>query len=243
MLSAGAAADFITKLIPTSSGVGGEAEFMVQVDGNPTPRVRWLRNGIELTPSNRVRISGPDDDGIARLKLSDLGEHDGGDITCELITPSNRVSCSAPLDVFGPPKVLGDVPERTAAEGDLVKFKVPYSARGNTSLKLRKDGRDVPESREIKLMDLDGVASVQFKGKISATLEFLCGYTHVTFALFVISDVEPDMAGKYFLDITNESGTASVPIVLKVIGEYITSHLKFIRKKGRINHYNFMVKR
>ncbi|KAM3173269.1 hypothetical protein ACTXT7_012839 [Hymenolepis weldensis] len=192
---AGAAADFITKLTPTSSGVGGEAEFMVQVDGNPTPRVRWLRNGIELTPSNRVRISGPDDDGIARLKLSDLGEHDGGDITCELITPSNRVSCSAPLDVFGPPKVLGDVLERTAAEGDLVKFKVPYSARGNTSLKLRKDGRDVQESREIKLMDLDGVASVQFK------------------------DVEPDMAGKYFLDITNESGTASVPIVLKVIGE------------------------
>ncbi|VDL60884.1 unnamed protein product, partial [Hymenolepis diminuta] len=192
---AGAAADFITKLTPTSSGVGGEAEFMVQVDGNPTPRVRWLRNGIELTPSNRVRISGPDEDGIARLKLSDLGEHDGGDITCELITPSNRVSCSAPLDVFGPPKVLGDVPERTAAEGDLVKFKVPYSAKGNTSLKLRKDGHDVPESREIKLMDLDGVASVQFK------------------------DVEPDMAGKYFLDITNESGTASVPIVLKVIGE------------------------
>ncbi|VDN97428.1 unnamed protein product [Rodentolepis nana] len=158
----GAAADFITKLTPKSSGVGGEAEFVVQVDGNPTPRVRWLRNGIELTPSSRVRITGPDDDGMARLTLSDLGEYDGGDITCELITPSNRTSCSAPLDVFGPPKILGDVPERTAAEEDFVKFKVPYSARGNISLKLRKDGHDVPDSNEIKLMDLDGIISRNF---------------------------------------------------------------------------------
>lgn len=145
---------------------------MVQVDGKPAPRVRWLRNGIELTPSNRVHISGPDDDGIARLKLSDLGEHDGGDITCELITPINRISCSVPLDVFGPPKVLGEVPERTAAEGDLVKVKVPYTAKGNIALKLRKDASDVPESREIKLMDLDGVASVQFKGELNETSNF-----------------------------------------------------------------------
>ena len=66
--------------------------------------------------------------------------------------------------VFGAPKILGDVPERVASEGELVKFKVPYSARGNISLKLRKNGREVPESHEIKLMDLDGVVSVQFKG-------------------------------------------------------------------------------
>ncbi|CDS41841.2 expressed conserved protein [Echinococcus multilocularis] len=192
---AGAAADFITTLTPASAGVGGTAEFMVQVDGNPAPKVRWLRNGMELNPSSRVKITGPDNDGMARLVLEDLNEHDGGDITCELVTPVNRISCSAPLDVFGAPRVQDEVPERTAEEGDLVKFKVPYTATGNISLKLRKDGRDVPESSTVKLMDLDGVASVQFK------------------------DVDRDMAGKYTLDISNESGTTSVPIVLKVLGE------------------------
>ena len=144
--------------------MGGTAEFVVQIDGNPAPKVRWLRNGVELTPTSRVQISGPDSDGMARLILQDLGEHDGGDITCELITPVNRISCSAPLDVFGPPRVLEDVPDKTVEEGDLVKFKVPYIAKGNISLNLRKDGRDVPETNNIKLMDLDGVASVQLKG-------------------------------------------------------------------------------
>ena len=152
-------------MTPSSAGVGGTAEFVVQVDGNPTPRVRWLRNGVELKPTSRIQISGPDSDCIARLVLHDLGEHDGGDITCELVTPVNRISCSAPLDVYGPPRVLEDVPEKVAEEVDMVKFKVPYVGKGNITLSLRKDGRDVPESNNVKLIDLEGVASVQLKGK------------------------------------------------------------------------------
>uniref|UniRef100_A0A5K3EN24 non-specific serine/threonine protein kinase n=1 Tax=Mesocestoides corti TaxID=53468 RepID=A0A5K3EN24_MESCO len=192
---ANAAADFITKLSPASTGVGGTAEFTVQVDGNPMPRIRWLHNGMELNPTGRIQITGPDADGVARLVLSDLTEHDAGDITCELVTPVNRIACSAPLDVFGAPQVFGDVPERTVEEGDLVKFKVPYTARGNVKLKLYKDGREVPESKAVKLMDLDGVASVQMK------------------------DIDRSMAGQYTLDISNESGTTSVPLTLKVQGE------------------------
>ena len=34
------------------------------------------------------------------------------------------------------------------------------------------------------------------------------------------TDVDRDMAGKYFLDIANESGKTSVPIVLKVLGKF-----------------------
>lgn len=163
-VQAGAASDFITKLSPATSGVGGTVEFVVQVDGHPPPKVRWLRNGVELSPAGRIRTTGPDDDGFARLTLSDINEHDAGDITCELVTPVNRVSCSAPLDVFGAPRILGDVPDRTAEEGEFVKFKVPYSAKGTIALRLRKDGREVPEGNGVKLLELDGVASVQFKG-------------------------------------------------------------------------------
>lgn len=154
---------------------------MVQVDGNPAPRVRWLRNGMELNPSSRVKITGPDADGMARLVLKDLNEHDDGDITCELVTPVNRISCSAPLEVFGAPRVNGEVPERTAEEGDLVKFKVPYTGKGNISLKLRKDGREVPESSTVKLMDLDGVASVQLKGGCSCILSQVLLFVYTCF--------------------------------------------------------------
>ncbi|KAL7064324.1 hypothetical protein AAHC03_04779 [Spirometra sp. Aus1] len=190
----GAAADFITKVTPVSASIGGTAEFKVQVDGNPLPKVRWFRNGIELKPNSRCRMTGPDEDGFARLILDDLDEHDNGEITCEISTPVNRVSCSAPLEVYGAPRVLGEVPEKTAEEGDLVKFKVPFIGKGDISLKLKKDGREVPESNNVKLMDLDGIASVQLK------------------------DVDRSMAGPYTLEISNNSGTTSVPLSLRILG-------------------------
>lgn len=99
--AASSAADFISKMAPVSAGVGGSAVFRVQVDGNPTPRVRWFRNGVELPASSRYRMSPPDSDGMASLTFDNLDEHDSGDITCEISTPKNKISCSAPLEVFG----------------------------------------------------------------------------------------------------------------------------------------------
>lgn len=51
-----------------------------------------------------------------------------------------------------------------ASEGDLVKLKVPYSGRGSITLKLKCNGHELPESSRVKLMDLDGTASIQLKG-------------------------------------------------------------------------------
>lgn len=87
------------------------------------------------------------------------------------------------------------MPDRTAEEGDLVKFKIPYSGKGTIGLKLKKDGREVPESNYVKLMDLDGVATVQFK------------------------NVNRDMSGSYTLEVSNESGVSTVPLKFRVLGK------------------------
>ncbi len=100
---AGTAADFITKITPVSAGIGGEAEFTAQVDGSPMPTVRWFRDGVELKPGGRVRVTQPDESngGFAKLLLTDLHENDTGDITCEIASPAGKQSCSADLEVFG----------------------------------------------------------------------------------------------------------------------------------------------
>ncbi|KAA3682313.1 uncharacterized protein DEA37_0008978 [Paragonimus westermani] len=155
--------DFITKLRPTTAPSGGSAVFEVQVDGQPQPEVKWFRDGLEFVPSARVRIHPPGPDGKAMLELSDLDERDSGNITCQVSNPSGKNACSSPLEVFGVPKVLSGVDDKIASEGDLIKIKVPYSGRGTISLKLKQNGREVPESARVKLMDLDGMATVQLK--------------------------------------------------------------------------------
>ncbi|CAH8634151.1 unnamed protein product [Dicrocoelium dendriticum] len=185
--------DFVSKIRQTTAPVGGVAVFEVQVDGKPMPTVRWFRDGVELMPGSRVRIQPPGPDGKAVLELSDLDDRDGGTITCQASNPSGKNSCSAPLEVLGAPRALSGVDDKVAAEGDLIKFKVPYSGRGNISLKLKRDGREVPESPRVKLMDLDGMASVQLK------------------------DLTRDMGGEYSLEIGNESGFTSVPFNIRVL--------------------------
>lgn len=92
--------DFVTKIRPTTAPIGGSASFEAQVDGQPTPDVRWFRDGIELQPSARVRIQPPGPDGKAVLELHDLDDRDGGVITCQVSNPSGKNSCSAPLEVL-----------------------------------------------------------------------------------------------------------------------------------------------
>ncbi|CAH8545499.1 unnamed protein product [Schistosoma haematobium] len=184
--------DFVTKIRPTTAPIGGTAGFEVQVDGQPLPSVRWFKDGIELLPGNRIKISPPGPDGKASIEIHDLDEKDSGTITCQVSNPSGKNSCSAPFEVLAIPKILGNIDDKVASEGDLVKLKVPYSGRGSITLKLKCNGHELPESSRVKLMDLDGTASIQLK------------------------DVTRNMSGYYTLEIGNESGFSSVPFNLKV---------------------------
>ncbi|KER21602.1 hypothetical protein T265_15051, partial [Opisthorchis viverrini] len=185
--------DFVYKIRPTTAPLGGTAVFEAQVDGQPTPDVRWYRDGIELVPGPRVRIRPPGPDGKAVLELTDLDDRDNGTITCQLSNPSGKNSCSAPLEVLAIPRPLSNVDDKVASEGDLIKIKVPYLGRGNIELKLKRDGREVPESSRVKLVDLDGIATVQLK------------------------DITRDMGGDYSLEIGNESGSCNVPFTVRVL--------------------------
>ncbi|GAA49621.1 twitchin, partial [Clonorchis sinensis] len=185
--------DFVYKIRPTTAPLGGTAVFEAQVDGQPTPEVRWYRDGIELVPGPRVRIRPPGPDGKAVLELTDLDDRDNGTITCQLSNPSGKNSCSAPLEVLSIPRPLSNVDDKVASEGDLIKIKVPYLGRGNIELKLKRDGREVPESNRVKLVDLDGIATVQLK------------------------DITRDMGGDYSLEIGNESGSCNVPFTVRVL--------------------------
>ena len=60
------------------------------------PRTRF-KNGVELKPSNRVRMSQDGDKAV--LLIKDVYEDDAGDITCELSNKKGKESSTSKLKV------------------------------------------------------------------------------------------------------------------------------------------------
>ena len=53
--------------------MNGEATFTIEFDGNPTPEVKWFRNGLELSSSGRYRISTKPNETKSTLIFPKLG--------------------------------------------------------------------------------------------------------------------------------------------------------------------------
>lgn len=80
--------------------MNGEATFTVEYDGSPTPDVKWLRNGLELSSTGRYRISTKPSEMKSSLTFTEAWDSDSNSkITCEIINPLGRDSCDAVLTV------------------------------------------------------------------------------------------------------------------------------------------------
>ena len=70
----------------------------MQLDGEPLPEVKWLKDGIEIRPSGKYRMT-KSDDGKAQLVIHDINDYDSGEITCELSNHKGKESASCKLTV------------------------------------------------------------------------------------------------------------------------------------------------
>lgn len=73
----GKAPTFIKPIFTQRAKEGAEACFECKVVGNPTPEIRWLKDGIDLRNTNRIKIeSNPD--GTQRLIITGVLPSDDG---------------------------------------------------------------------------------------------------------------------------------------------------------------------
>ncbi|CAG5133824.1 unnamed protein product, partial [Candidula unifasciata] len=187
---AGHAPYFVKKLHNVKAALGGEAVLSVEVTGSPTPEVLWFKNGTEVGSAGRNRIKVDGD--IHTLIISEIYDKDAGDIVCEVKNPLGRETCTAHLSVLAPPKLEKELKDQKITAGDQFKVKLPFSGTGPFELKVKKDGKEVQESDNIKISLFDD------------------------FATFVIKESERGDSGKYTIEISNDSGTALAPFQLKV---------------------------
>lgn len=150
-----------------------------------------MRNGVEIYPSSRCQIK--QDDDKCTLILKDIAEGQGGEITCEVANKMGRESCSAMLEVQSPPRLGKPIKDQKVDEGDSLKVKVPFEGTGPFNFKLRKNGKEIPESDHVKFQSFDD------------------------YVVFHLKDAGKDDTAKYSIDISNDSGTLSAPINVKVL--------------------------
>ena len=63
-----------------------------------------------------------------------------------------------------PPQLERELREQAVDKGETLKLKIPYSGTGPFSFKLRKDGREIPDSNDrVKIIPFDGYVILQIR--------------------------------------------------------------------------------
>ncbi|KAM4739603.1 obscurin isoform 2-T2 [Anableps anableps] len=95
---------FVSRLESACLIDGEEIQFLCSTLTTPLPRIRWLKDGRELTDSNKYSIVNDARSGILSLTVIGATEEDIGQYECELWNELGCVKCKAGLcPAFVPP--------------------------------------------------------------------------------------------------------------------------------------------
>ncbi|CAF4189098.1 unnamed protein product [Rotaria sp. Silwood2] len=190
----GRAPTFVKKITDTSAPLNGEATFTVEFDGSPMPEPKWFRNGLELASGGRYRISTKPNEPKSTLTFTEAWDSDNNSkIVCEIVNPLGKDTCEAVLIVKTPPKLPREPEDQRVPLGETLKIKIPINGKGPFTFKIKKDDEPLADSDRVRVQEFDD------------------------FIVVTIPDIERDDAGKYLINVANESGSCNVPLKVKVI--------------------------
>lgn len=178
--------EFTKRLVDAEGSVGKNASFSVDFDGNPEPEVTWYKGGFEVFDGKRYKID--KSQGSSTLTFLDLSAGDNYSLSCTITNPLGKQTCEARLTIKAAPRLEKEPGDQTAMEGETVKIKIPIVGKGPFDFKLKKDGVPV----NAKVSECDGIVTL------------------------TIPSTSRDDAGRYELDIANDSGSVKAPFNLKV---------------------------
>lgn len=93
------ASDFVPQ--DGEGGGGCSQHFECQVIGYPTPTIRWFKDDVEITKSDRVQIGYDESTGIVTLAIKNLVPSDEGCYQCRAENSEGYATTTAYLVVTG----------------------------------------------------------------------------------------------------------------------------------------------
>ncbi|RWS25342.1 Muscle M-line assembly protein unc-89-like protein [Leptotrombidium deliense] len=176
--------------------VGDEmVDFTVKIDGSPSPNVRWLHNGEEISPNNKnFEIIAGKDNKTYTLRIPKVYGDLGGKYSVVAENDEGKSESSASLFINCTPVFTQKLKNITANPKDEVRMKVKYNGFPEPEIKWYKDGVEIfPDRKRIRIIEEE---------PFSATL--------------IISSCDLSDVGTYKCVATNSSGTASTESKLMV---------------------------
>ncbi|CAF1271535.1 unnamed protein product [Adineta steineri] len=92
-----------------------------------------------------------------------------------------------------PPKLTREPEEQRVPLGDTLKVKIPITGKGPFKFQVNKDGQSLANDDRVRIQEFDD------------------------FIVVTIPDTEREDAGKYAINVANDSGSCNVPLKVKII--------------------------
>ncbi|XP_076650032.1 peroxidasin [Halictus rubicundus] len=127
--------------------IGTDVSFTCKVEGLPTPRVQWWRNGQQLSVGGRVAI---EDNGDV-LRILAAKESDAARYVCRAKNANGYAETSADLRVldstYGPPRLTYEPQDMEAEPGAIIEVPCRVEGIPKPVILWKKDGTAVEGSR------------------------------------------------------------------------------------------------
>lgn len=125
---------------PTSQVVreGDQVILECASNGNPKPKVTWLRNGIDIDFNDldsRFRITG-----TGSLQITTVEDSDSGDYQCRASNSVESADASATINVHIPPKFIQAPEDKVANEKDELELSCSIFGKPTPAIQWLKNG-------------------------------------------------------------------------------------------------------
>ncbi|KAK5975978.1 hypothetical protein GCK32_004118, partial [Trichostrongylus colubriformis] len=211
----GKAPGFTVPLTIRRAKKGADVTFECVPYGNPFPQIRWLKDGIEIVESSKIRIEASED-GTQRLHLSEVDFFSEGYYRCVATNEHGTASTKAELVIDGDrslgakivpeeakepeeckPRIRRGLYNMSIHQGNVVEMIVCATGWPTPTVKWFKDGQELqnqgPDGDLVMFTDDRGIHHL------------------------VLLNVRPKDEGEYALEATNKLGSARTEGALSVI--------------------------
>ncbi|XP_065300526.1 obscurin isoform X6 [Dermacentor albipictus] len=165
----------------------------VEVQGAPTPDVKWYKDGQAIVEDDRVKITQPAEDKHV-LIIEHTKVEDSGNYSCVISNTMGTQTGFSAVSVNAPPKFLQKLKDYEASETENVTFRVKISGNPKPNVCWKKDGKPLkPDGHRYQALE--------------ETENVHC---------LIIDDVHKEDAAQYTVEIANEYGVVSDSATLTI---------------------------
>ncbi|XP_035730757.1 obscurin-like isoform X6 [Vespa mandarinia] len=194
----------------------------VQVEGTPTPEIKWYKDGQLIQESERIKIEKEGSD-IYKIVIKNVRIEDAGSYSIVARNEINQTTEIWNLTVKSPPKIrkkLGSIP--VIDEGDTLTLLIEVDADPEATVKWYKDEQIVVEDERIKIVREGNNYMLKITGTVGTDAAVY--KTEVTNAHGTILDqtrVQVSGVPRFktkLIDVSVNEGDANVELAVEVDG-------------------------